>query len=44
MIGGFRNISNSYTITTKIDKKSIGLEDYVKSKGLWDGQVKNFSH
>ncbi|XP_018574937.1 secernin-3 [Anoplophora glabripennis] len=35
---GYRNISNVLTITTKIDKKSDGLEDYAKSKGLWDGQ------
>lgn len=27
------------TITTKFDKSSEGLLDYVKSKGFWDGQV-----
>ncbi|KAJ8981093.1 hypothetical protein NQ317_005490 [Molorchus minor] len=37
--GGYRNISNVLTITTGIDRKSDGLEDYAKSKGLWDGQV-----
>lgn len=37
--GGYRNISNALTITTKLDRKSEGLEEYAKSKGLWDGQV-----
>ncbi|XP_050307016.1 secernin-3 [Anthonomus grandis grandis] len=41
---GFRNISNLLTITTKIDKKSQGLEEYAKNKGLWDGNGEfNFS-
>lgn len=35
---GYRNISNVLTITTKIDRKSEGLEDYAKVKGLWDGK------
>lgn len=39
VLGGFRNISNGYTITTKIDRKSDGLEEYAKSKGLWSGEV-----
>lgn len=34
---GFRNISNILTITTKIDRKSKGIEEYAKSKNLWDG-------
>lgn len=42
--GGFRNISNILTITTKIDRKSDGLEEYAKSKGLWDGQVCFYSY
>ncbi|KAJ8921007.1 hypothetical protein NQ315_015803 [Exocentrus adspersus] len=36
--GGYRNISNVLTITTTIDRKSEGLDDYAKSKGLWNGQ------
>ncbi|XP_045472231.1 secernin-3 [Harmonia axyridis] len=35
---GFHNISNVISITTNIDKKSEGIEEYAKSKGLWDGQ------
>ncbi|CAG9768256.1 unnamed protein product [Ceutorhynchus assimilis] len=35
---GFRNITNALSITTKIDKKSEGIEDYAKSKNLWDGK------
>lgn len=35
---GFRNISNMLSITTQFDKKSTGLEDYAKSKGLWNGE------
>lgn len=34
---GLRNISNVLTITTKIDRKSQGIEEYAKSKNLWDG-------
>lgn len=36
---GSRNISNVLTISTKIDRKSEGIEEYAKAKGLWDGQV-----
>lgn len=44
-LGGYRNISNALSITTKIDRKSAGIEDYAKSKGLWDGESEfNFSH
>nr|CAI5827513.1 unnamed protein product [Callosobruchus analis] len=39
---GYRNISNVLTITTQIDKKSAGIEEYVKSKGLWNGDVSFF--
>lgn len=35
---GYRNISNLLTVTTKIDKKSDGILDYAKSKGLWGGE------
>ncbi|KAG6452290.1 secernin-3 [Manduca sexta] len=35
---GYRNISNGLTITTKIHKKSAGLQEKSKSLGLWDGQ------
>lgn len=35
---GYRHISNKLTITSSIDKKSEGLEDFAISKGLWDGQ------
>ncbi|CAH1108877.1 unnamed protein product [Psylliodes chrysocephalus] len=35
---GFRNISNALTITTKIDRHSSGIQEYAKSKGLWNGQ------
>jgi secernin len=38
---GYRNISNALTITTKIDRKSDGLEEFAKSKGLWDGEVRS---
>lgn len=41
---GCRNISNVLTITTRIDKKSDGLFEYAKDKGLWDGNCEfNFS-
>lgn len=43
-IGGYRNISNLLTVTTKIDKKSDGILDYAKSKGLWDGEVRFTKH
>lgn len=39
ILGGYRNISNVLTITTKIDRKSEGLVEYAKSNGLWNGSV-----
>lgn len=33
---GFRNISNQYSITTKIDREHPDMRDYAKSKGWWD--------
>ncbi|XP_057670909.1 secernin-3 [Diorhabda carinulata] len=35
---GYRNISNSITISTGIDRHSDGIQDYAKSKGLWNGE------
>lgn len=41
---GFRNISNQYGITTKIDKEHSGMREYAQSKGWWDGKSPfNFS-
>lgn len=37
---GHRNISNSYSIGTKIDLMSSNLLDEAKSAGLWDGNGK----
>ncbi|XP_030198725.1 secernin-3 isoform X1 [Gadus morhua] len=34
---GFRNISNEYSITTRIDKEHPKLREYAKSQGWWDG-------
>ncbi|KAI1283778.1 Secernin-2 [Halotydeus destructor] len=34
---GFRNISNCYSIGTKIDLMSENLHEAAKSSGLWDG-------
>ncbi|XP_041857427.1 secernin-3 [Melanotaenia boesemani] len=34
--GGFRNISNQYGITTKIDKEHPEMREYAQSKGWWD--------
>ncbi|XP_026231758.1 secernin-3 [Anabas testudineus] len=36
--GGYRNISNQYGITTKIDKEHPGMRAYAQSKGWWDGK------
>ncbi|KAM7407432.1 hypothetical protein PAMA_003248 [Pampus argenteus] len=42
--GGYRNISNQYSITTKIDKEHPGLREYALSKGWWDGETQfNFA-
>ncbi|KAM9804634.1 secernin-3 [Neosynchiropus ocellatus] len=35
---GHRNISNEYSITTKIDREHPGLRDYALSKAWWDGK------
>ncbi|KAJ8012755.1 hypothetical protein DPEC_G00046170 [Dallia pectoralis] len=36
---GYRNISNQYSITTKIDKEHPGVREYAKSQGWWDGEA-----
>ncbi|KAM9851116.1 secernin-3 isoform 2-T2 [Aulostomus maculatus] len=36
--GGHRNISNEYSIRTKIDKEHPGLREYAQMKGWWDGK------
>ncbi|XP_024244786.1 secernin-3 isoform X1 [Oncorhynchus tshawytscha] len=36
---GYRNISNQYSITTKIDKEHPGMREYAKSHGWWDGKA-----
>ncbi|KAM9710144.1 secernin-3 isoform 1-T2 [Menidia menidia] len=42
--GGYRNISNQYAITTKIDKEHPGMREYARGKGWWDGQTEfNFA-
>uniref|UniRef100_A0A1A7X7F6 Secernin 3 n=1 Tax=Iconisemion striatum TaxID=60296 RepID=A0A1A7X7F6_9TELE len=42
--GGYRNISNQYGITTKIDKEHPGMREYAQSKGWWDGKTEfNFA-
>ncbi|KAJ0005649.1 hypothetical protein NQD34_015543 [Periophthalmus magnuspinnatus] len=35
---GYRNISNQYGITTKIDREHPEMRDYARSKGWWDGK------
>ncbi|XP_071330974.1 secernin-3 [Trachinotus anak] len=35
---GYRNISNQYGITTKIDKEHPEMREYARSKGWWDGK------
>ncbi|XP_075465150.1 secernin-3 isoform X2 [Ascaphus truei] len=35
---GIRNISNSLSITTKIDREHPGMREYAKTKGWWDGK------
>ncbi|XP_029386211.1 secernin-3 [Echeneis naucrates] len=35
---GYRNISNQYGITTKIDKEHPGMREYARSKGWWNGK------
>nr|XP_020452058.1 secernin-3 [Monopterus albus]XP_020452059.1 secernin-3 [Monopterus albus]XP_020452060.1 secernin-3 [Monopterus albus]XP_020452061.1 secernin-3 [Monopterus albus] len=34
---GYRNISNQYGITTKIDREHPEMRGYAQSKGWWDG-------
>ncbi|XP_037542896.1 secernin-3 [Nematolebias whitei] len=42
--GGYRNISNQYGITTKIDKEHPEMRGYAQSKGWWDGNTEfNFA-
>ncbi|XP_041662815.1 secernin-3 [Cheilinus undulatus] len=41
---GHRNISNEYSITTKIDKEHPEMREYAQSKGWWNGKTQfNFS-
>lgn len=40
---GFRAIGKGFSVATKIDKKSDGLEDKLKELGLFDGSELNFS-
>lgn len=35
---GVRNISNQFSITTKIDREHPEMRAYAKSKGWWDGE------
>lgn len=35
---GYRNISNQYGITTKIDKEHPQMREYARGKGWWDGK------
>lgn len=42
--GGYRNISNQYGITIKIDKEHPEMRAYAQSKGWWDGKTEfNFA-
>uniref|UniRef100_G3NLN3 Secernin 3 n=1 Tax=Gasterosteus aculeatus aculeatus TaxID=481459 RepID=G3NLN3_GASAC len=42
--GGYRNISNQYSITTKIDKEHPEMREYARGQGWWDGATPfNFS-
>lgn len=43
MSEGFRAFGKGFSVTTKIDKKSEGLEDKLKDLGLFDGSELNFS-
>lgn len=36
---GYRNISNQYSITTKIDKEHPEMRQYARSQGWWDGET-----
>lgn len=35
---GVRNISNQFSITTKIDREHPDMRNYAKQKGWWDGR------
>lgn len=35
---GYRNISNQYSIMTKIDKEHPQMREYARGKGWWDGK------
>ncbi|XP_068428444.1 secernin-3 [Clinocottus analis] len=42
--GGYRNISNQYSITNKIDKEHPEMREYARRRGWWDGETQfNFS-
>lgn len=38
-VDGYRNISNQYGITTKIDREHPEMRAYAQSKGWWDGKT-----
>ncbi|KAM3607426.1 uncharacterized protein V6R79_007703 [Siganus canaliculatus] len=41
---GYRNISNQYGITTKIDKEHPEMREYARQQGWWDGETQfNFA-
>ncbi|KAI1898159.1 hypothetical protein AGOR_G00069480 [Albula goreensis] len=41
---GCRNISNQYSITTRIDREHPEMREYAKSQGWWDGKAQfNFA-
>ncbi|KAG7464025.1 hypothetical protein MATL_G00182960 [Megalops atlanticus] len=41
---GYRNISNQYSITTKIDREHPEMREYARSQGWWDGKAEfNFT-
>jgi hypothetical protein len=39
LVAGCRNISNTLSIGTKIDRSSAELKEVAQKHGLWDGQV-----
>ncbi|XP_035267303.1 secernin-3 [Anguilla rostrata] len=41
---GYRNISNQYSITTKINREHQKMREYARSRGWWDGKAQfNFA-
>ncbi|XP_046902227.1 secernin-3 [Hypomesus transpacificus] len=36
---GYRNISNQYSITTKMDKEHPEMREYARGRGWWDGEA-----